>query len=82
MTFPQYCQQPMSFETGRVINLGSDSAMRYTRGQKLIKHKEDKVILKSLNSGEKEPRFNQKNRSQFADWSFRAYHKYAIRLEQ
>ena len=37
MTFPQYCQQLMSFETGRVLNLGSASAMRYTRGQKLIK---------------------------------------------
>ena len=38
----------MSFETGRVLNLGSASAMRYTRGQKLIKKKkkkEYKVIL-------------------------------------
>ena len=60
----------MSFETGRVLNLGSASAMRYTRGQKLIKKKkkkEYKVILKSLNSREKEPIFNQKNRSQFAE---------------
>ena len=73
----------MSFETGRVLNLGSDSAMRYTRGQKLIKKKKEyKVILKSLNSRENEPIFNQKNRSQFADWTFRAYNKYVIRVEQ